>query len=338
MSEILTLTAYFAERERTDGRFLTEAMLDLLTERQIAASVMRRGIASFGPTNVLRTDRSLSLSEDPPVTITAVDTFERINAIAGDVAAMTGRGLITVEQGHLAPTTTTGSVRLSLYLGRRHRIAGVPGYVAVCEVMHRLGFAGAQAFLGVDGTAAGQRRRARFFSRNSEVPLLVTGVGTSEQATQAAAEIRGLLPDVLLTVQEVRLCKREGVTLADFHDATAPFQRLTVHTAENNLFQGRTIHRALIQRLKDSEDASGATVLRGIWGFHGDHRPHGDRFLQLARRVPVSTVIIDTPESIAASYPIVDELTEGEGLVTCEVVPAMLALHNGQSVGSLRLD
>ncbi|CAN5456593.1 DUF190 domain-containing protein [soil metagenome] len=336
MSEILTLTAYFAERERTGGRFLAEAILDLLTDRQIASSVMRRGIASFGPTNVLRTDRSLSLSEDPPVTITAVDTPERITAVALDVAAMTGRGLVTLERGALTPTAA-GSVRLSLYLGRRHRIAGAPGYVAVCEVLHRCGFAGAQAFLGVDGTAAGQRRRGRFFSRNSEVPLLITGVGAAEQAATAADEIRALLPGALLTVQQVRLCKREGATLADFHQPEAPYQRLTVHTAENDLHDGRAIHRALVQRLKNSKGTSGATVLRGIWGFHGEHRPHGDRFLQLARQVPVSTVIIDTPQAIAACYPIVDELTERDGLVTVEVVPAMVALHDGQRLGDLRL-
>lgn len=344
--DLLTLTAYFAERERTDGRFLAEAMLELFGDRQITASVMQRGIASFGPTNVLRTDRSLSLSEDPPVTLTAVDTPERITALTGDVAAMTGRGLLTLVRGHRAPSAVSGpnveSVRLSLYLGRRHRIEGAPGYLAVCDVLSRLGFAGAQAFLGVDGTSGGQRRRARFFSRNSEVPLLITGVGTAAQAAAAATEIRGLLPEALLTVEPVRVCKRDGVTLADFYlsatsESGTPFQRLTVYTAENSLHDGRAIHRALIQRLKNSPHASGATVLRGIWGFHGEHRPHGDRFLQLARQVPVSTVIIDTPERIAASYPIIDELTEHVGLVTSEVVPAMLAVHSGQSLGSLLL-
>ncbi|MET0898339.1 MAG: DUF190 domain-containing protein [Mycobacterium sp.] len=342
MTDILTLTAYFAERERTGGRFLAEELLNLFGERQITSSVMRRGISSFGPTNVLRSDRSLSLSEDPPVTITAVDTPDRISALTDNVAALTGRGLITVQRGRIAPLTAAGpnveSVRLTVHLGRRHRIAGVAGYVALCEVMHRLGFAGAQAFLGVDGTADGQRRRARFFSRNTDVPLLVTGVGTATQVAAAAAEIRGLLPDPLLTVEPVRVCKREGTTLADFRQSGAQCQQLTVYTAENSLHDGRAIHRSLIQRLKKSEAASGATVLRGIWGFHGDHRPHGDRFLQLARQVPVSTVIIDTPERIAATYPIVDALTERVGLVISEVLPAMLALHDGQRLGSLRID
>lgn len=48
-------------------------------------------------------------------------------------------------------------------------------------------------------------------------------------------------------------------------------------------------------------------------------------------------MIIDTPQAIAACYPIVDELTERDGLVTVEVVPAMVALHDGQRLGDLRL-
>ena len=48
----LKLTAYFGERQRArdgDGRFLADAMLDLFDDREIATSVMLRGIASFGP-------------------------------------------------------------------------------------------------------------------------------------------------------------------------------------------------------------------------------------------------------------------------------------------------
>ncbi|PRC61693.1 hypothetical protein C6A85_07150, partial [Mycobacterium sp. ITM-2017-0098] len=69
-------------------------------------------------------------------------------------------------------------VHLSLHVGRRHRISGKPGYVAVCDVLHRHGFAGADVYLGVDGTVDGLRHRARFFSRNGDVPLSIAGIGT----------------------------------------------------------------------------------------------------------------------------------------------------------------
>ena len=132
---VLTLTVYFAERHRSGGRFLADVMLDLFDERRIATSVLLRGIASFGPSNVVRSDRSLSLSEDAPIAISAVDTADRITALADEVAALLGRGVITLERGVLLPAAGMAadqSVRLSLHIGRRRRIARAPGYVAVC--------------------------------------------------------------------------------------------------------------------------------------------------------------------------------------------------------------
>ena len=55
--------------------------------------------------------------------------------------------------------------------------------------------------------------------------------------------------------------------------------------------------------------AAGATALRGIWGYHGDHEPHGDRLLQLRRRVPVVLVTVDTPANARRWFEIVERAT-----------------------------
>lgn len=318
MTEILT--AYFAERERSGGRFLAEAMLDHLAERGVQTSVMLRGIASFGSTNIIRTDRTLTLSEDPPVAITAVDTAERIGAVAEEVAAMTGLGLLTRELATSPPAD--GDVRLTFFVPRqRHR--------AVCDDLFGLGFHSAEVLLGVDGTTAGQRARARFFSHNSAVPSMVSGVGTAEAARAALARY----PDVPATVQAVVICKQHGRAIT-VPPAGAAFAKLVLRTAEDDRHDGQAIHRALIRELK-AAGGSGATVLRGVWGFHDGGRPHGDRFLQLARHVPVRTVIIDTPPRIAEAFTLVDALTTEAGLVTYEPVAAVLARHHGHSRGDL---
>ena len=96
-----------------------------------------------------------------------------------------------------------------------------------------------------------------------------------------------------------------------------------VYTSEAALHDGAPIHRALVRQLRTFRRASGATVLRGIWGFHGDRKPHGDKLIQLGRQVPVTTIIVDTPDRIARSFDIVDELTREHGLVTSEMVPAL---------------
>jgi PII-like signaling protein len=74
---------------------------------------------------------------------------------------------------------------------------------------------------------------------------------------------------------------------------------------------------------------AGTTTLRGVWGFHGDHPPHGDRLLQLGRHVPAVSVVIDAPERIATAFAVIDELTSEQGLVTSETVPALRAGGRG---------
>ena len=94
---------------------------------------------------------------------------------------------------------------------------------------------------------------------------------------------------------------------------------------------------ALVHRLLDSGMARGTTVRRGIWRFHVDHKPHGDKLFQLTRRVPVATIIIDTPEWIERSFDIVDELTAEHGLVTSEMVPAVVSIAGPDRHGDGRL-
>lgn len=348
MTDIVKLTAYFAERERSDGRFLAEGILDLFGSRNIATSVMMRGIASFGPRNVIRSDTTLSASEDLPVAIVAIDRPDQIEGVVDDVVAITGRGLLTMERGRLATAEFAGAAadatQLTLLLGRQQRIEGSPAYLAVCDLFYRTGFAGAATFLGVDGTVDGQRRRAKFVSRNPDVPMMVVGVGSAAQTAAAGAELRRLLPEPLLMVERVRICKRAGALVDRPHELPAVdaaghqlFQKLSVHTPEDALYQGQPIHRVLLRRLRESEHASAATVLRGLWGFHDGHPPHGDRFFQLSRHVPVTTVIIDTPDAIARSFAIVDEVTGEHGFVTSEMVPASIAIDGGQHSGASHL-
>jgi PII-like signaling protein len=352
MNEYLKLTAYFGERQRSDKRFLAEALLSLYGSRALATSVMLRGIAGFGPHQQLRTDQVLSLSEDPPVTVAAVDTRDRIEALVDDVVTLTPRGLITLERArmlqggdaHFAVPAEPDAVKLTIYVGRRQQVAGIPAHLAVCDVLHREGMAGASVFLGVDGTAHGQRQRARFFSRNVDVPIMIISVGEARRIARAAAELTAILTRPLMTIERIRVCKRDGTLLAhpdrfpDVDDRGLPiWQKLMVYTSEAALHDGAPIHRALVRTLRASGAASGATVLRALWGFQGDRKPHGDKFFQLTRQVPVTTIIVDRPERIAHSFEIVDEFTREQGLVTSEMVPALVVVDGETRTGSTEL-
>lgn len=337
----LKLTAYFGERQRTDGHFLAEQLLSLYGREQVATSIMLRGSAGFGPRHQLRTDSSLSLSEDPPVAVAAVDTRAKIEGLVDAVVDLTPRGLVTVERAHLidgvaTPRVGSDAVKLTVYVGRQERVQRAPAHLAVCDLLFRHGLDGASAFLGVDGTAHGTRYRARFFGRNVDVPMMIIAVGHADPVGNAVSELNGLLRRPLMTIERVRVCKRDGVVLArpdtlpGADDRGRPLhQKLMIYTSEDSLVDGVPVHRALIRRLRETKNASGATALRGMWGFHGSRPPHGDRLLQLTRRVPVTTIIVDTPDSIARSFDVVDEVTSRHGLVTSEMVPALVSIDTG---------
>jgi PII-like signaling protein len=331
----LKLTSYFGERQRVGSQFVADALAGLYGRNQVAASILLRGVEGFGLKHRLRTDRSLSLSEDLPLTAIAVDERERIEALAPEAVRLTGSGLITLERARLltgdldgeAANGSGGAAKVTIYLGRQERVYRVPAFVAVCDLLHRRGIDGATALLGVDGTAHGQRERAMFFSRNAEVPMMVIAVGAEDRISRVLPELGGLLARPLATVERVEVCKRDGRLLCPppngepVEDGQPRWQKLMVYTSEASRADGQPIHRAIVRRLR-SAGLSGATTQLGIWGFHGAHPPHGDRLFQLSRHVPAVTSVIDRPEQIAKAFSVIDELTTATGLVTSENVPA----------------
>ena len=339
--DCLKLTTYFGERHRTDDAFVADALLDLYGRREVQVSLLLRGAEGFGHKHHLRTDRLLTLSEDLPLVSVAVDTRARVDGLLDEVLALKRHGLVTLERarmltGAIAPVALAEdpleATKLTVYLGRQERTRRAPAFVAVCDLLHRRGIAGATALLGVDGTAHGVRRRARFLGGNADVPMMLIAVGDGPRIARVLPELGGLLRRPLLTLEQIRVCKRDGVLLAEpqrlpqaEEHGAAVWQKLMVYCSEQARHRGTPVHVALIRRLRET-GARGATAVRGVWGFHGDHAPHGDRLLQLGRHVPVVTIIVDTPEGIARSFPIVDEVTGGRGLVTSEMVPALAVL------------
>jgi PII-like signaling protein len=340
-TDSLKLTSYFGERQRSGDGFVADALLALYGRHEIAASILLRGTEGFGLKHHLRTDRSLTLSEDLPLTTIAVDTRPRIEAVLAPTLRLIRSGLVTLERARLGhdagdlpgepPADPAAAAKLTVYLGRQERVYRVPAFVAVCDLLHRRGLDGATALLGVDGTTHGRRERAAFFSRNAEVPMMVIAVGRADRIGRVLPELSAMLAHPLFTLERVQVCKRDGQLLARPGPAAGrgehglPLRhKLMVYTSEATQHQGQPIHRSIVRRLR-SAGISGATTQRGIWGFHGDHPPHGDRLLQLGRHVPAVTIVIDTPDRISVAFSVIDELTSERGLVTSEIIPALRA-------------
>ena len=351
--DCLKLTTYLAERRRTDDGFVSDVLLGIYEQHRIACSVVLRGISGFGTMRRFRTDESLTLSEDPPVAIIAVDTRTKIEPLLDPVLSIKQRGLATLERARLlrediAPTELPEdlreSVKLTIYVGRKERVYGVPAYIAICDLMYRRRIAGASVLLGVDGVAHGERQRANFFGRNADVPMMIVAVGSGDHIGRVLPELGGLLHSPMFSLERVRVCKRDGQLLERPHALPGVdehglplWQKLTIYTSESAHHDGVPIHRAIVQRLRQAKTIDGATVLRGVWGFHDDHPPHGDGLFSLTRRVPVVTIVIDTPANIAESFTIIDEFTIYDGLVTSEMVPAFVSDDGDTGQGPPRM-
>jgi PII-like signaling protein len=362
--EGLKLTTYFGERSRVEGVLLADKLLDIHAHHRIRSSILLRGVQGFGAKHRLRSDRLLTLSEDLPLVCVAVDVRGQIERLRADVSSIRHEGLLTLERARLHGDAREGkqeiapeeaerspvagiaidrgqgvqdparATKLTVYVGRHERINGSPAFTAICRALHESGVTGATVLLGVDGTRDGARERAHFFARNQNVPLMVVSVGDQDRIGAAIGRLEQMLSEPLFTLEDVRICKRDGLLLERPHDETSTSaygmdvrQKLTVVISEAAVHERRSVYIELVRRLR-AAGAAGATSMRGIWGFHGDHPPHGDRLLSIRRHVPVVTETIDNPERIATLFPIVDELTREQGLVTSELVPASSALHS----------
>jgi PII-like signaling protein len=307
--DCLKLTTYFGERDRAHGRFLADALIDVYARHDLQTSLVMRAAEGFGAKHHLRTDRLLTLSEDLPLVAVAVDARERIERAHREVMALRFDGLVTLERarmltGDIAPVRLEQPAKLTVYVGRGddHR--------AIVSLLRAHGMAGAIVLLGVDGTAHGERRRASFFGRNGGVPLMIIAVGGGDRVAAVLPELGERLARPLVTLERVEL----GAARGD--------NKLMVYAEESR-------HDELVRRLRRA-GAAGATTLRAIWGYYGDEPPHGDTRWQLRRRVPVVTVIVDTPERTREWFGIATDVIGPTGLVTSELVPTATSRSGGE--------
>lgn len=336
MSERRKLTVYFGERDRVGGEFLADRILDVFAQRGLRASVLLRGAEGFGVKHHRRTDRLLSLSEDLPLVAVGIDAPEAIDGALAEIGSLGFNGLLTVEraaalkEGRLS--APAGDVKLTAYFGRGARGGGRPAYEAATARLHSAGAAGATVLVGVDGTLSGERRRARFFSRNLGTPCMLVSVGSAESMQRAAAALASdPPPDLVVTEERVHVLKRDGSRAGELpavpdgdEGGRGRWVKLTLYSGEQNHFGGRPVHIEAVERLRRA-GARGATAIRGAWGYHGDHEPHGDTIWSVRRRVPTVTVVVDRPAESGRWLSVLDEITPKAGLITSEVVPAFQA-------------
>ena len=111
------------------------------------------------------------------------------------------------------------------------------------------------------------------------------------------------------------------------------FQKLTVFTGRGRPSPWPADPPGAVQQLREAGTPA-ARRCSGIWATRGRGDPHGDRMFALGRRVPGDHGDRHSG-SDRTQLSIVDELTAEQGLVTCETVPAMVALDGDERYGGI---
>jgi PII-like signaling protein len=350
--ECTVLTSYLTERQRAEGVPSSEALIGLYASRRTATSIVLRGIEGYGRQQP-RADGSLPQTAESALTAIAVDTRPNIEVMLEETLRLARPRLVTIEQarllsGEIEPVRLGeepgDATRLTVYCRQQDRAYQIPAFEAACELLYRRRIAGATVLSGIGGASGAygadganaadpspaRPQRAPFLRRDADAPVMVVAVGAGDRIAMLLPELGAMFRRPLMTIEKVRLCKRDGQfvsrpeTARGAADAgtgmTAQF-KLTVYTSEAARHDGHPVHRAIVASL-NSAGISGATTVRGIWGYHGDHAPHGDHLHRQARHVPVVTTVIAAAEQISAAFDAIDPHTAERGLVTAEAVLA----------------
>lgn len=88
---------FIGENDRYHGQPLYDALVRFFRDRGCAGATVLRGIAGFGSTSKLRSERTLRLSVDLPIVVEVVESEEAIQEILPDLDRMIDGGLITLE-------------------------------------------------------------------------------------------------------------------------------------------------------------------------------------------------------------------------------------------------
>jgi len=332
--DALKLSVWFGERDRAGRHTSADAIARASTAAGIRTAVLLRAVEGFGSRGAIQTDRMLTLSEDLPLVWTAIDTPDRIAALAETVTELIPQGLVTLERCGIVDAPAIPEIggaeelKLTITLGRGQRSGGRLGYVRLVDHLQHCGVDGAYVMLGVDGILHGVRDRARLIGTNTYVPAQVVAIGARRDVARAVPGLRAHATPALVTVEQIAVLKRDGQALSPIAHPPATdaeghpvWQMLTLITREDAVADGQALYVTAMRELR-AAGARGGTVLAGVWGYSGTGAPHGDSMRRLRRTVPVVCVVIDTPEAIARLWPVLDRLTASGGLVTSEVVPA----------------
>ena len=92
---------YVGESDKWHGETLYQAILELLRQEGFFGATVLRGVAGYGSSSRVHTEKILRLSQDLPIIVEVVEAAEKINAILPRLDEMVDGGMITLEKARV---------------------------------------------------------------------------------------------------------------------------------------------------------------------------------------------------------------------------------------------
>jgi len=89
---------HIGESDKWHGKALHQAIVEMLRKEGFAGATVLRGVAGFGGSSILHTDKLLQMSQDLPIVVEAIESNEKIERILPRIDEMLGGGIVTLEK------------------------------------------------------------------------------------------------------------------------------------------------------------------------------------------------------------------------------------------------
>lgn len=86
------------ESDKWHGKALHDAIVEMLRKEGFSGATVMRGIAGFGGSSVLHTDKLLRMSQDLPIVVEVIESHEKIEKILPRIDQMLDGGIVTLEK------------------------------------------------------------------------------------------------------------------------------------------------------------------------------------------------------------------------------------------------
>ena len=89
---------HIGESDKWKGRALHDAIVQMLRKEGFSGATVLRGVAGYGGSSVLHTDKLLQMSQDLPIIVEVIESHEKIEKILPRIDEMLEGGIVTLEK------------------------------------------------------------------------------------------------------------------------------------------------------------------------------------------------------------------------------------------------